>query len=70
MRIIRAKTGQAMCTAGERRSRQKKYRGLECACTTLGAGGWGLGGMVQGEWEELREEGLALEGREAWSSGH
>lgn len=45
MRIIRAKMGQAMCTAGERRSRQKKCRGLECACTTLGAGSWGLGGM-------------------------
>lgn len=42
-------------------------RCLECACTTLGAGGWVV--WVPGEWEELREEGLALDGREARSSG-
>lgn len=40
---------------------------LECACTTLGAVGWVV--WVPGEWEELREEGLALDGREARSSG-
>ena len=32
-------------------------------------GSWGLGGVGAGDWEELREEGLALEGRKARSLG-
>lgn len=68
MGSIQAKMEQATCAALERRSRQRVKCGcLECACTTLGAVGWVV--WVPGEWEELREEGLALDGREARSLG-
>lgn len=61
-------TGHVHSCGEKVQAERVKCRGLECACTfnPLGAGGWVA--WVPGEWEELREEGLALEGREARSS--